>query len=269
VFTITVTAPPSGTITASGTLVTPSGTNDPNALNNSASQTTTVTPLADVSITKHAPATATPGGAIAYNLDVANLGPSDAANVVVTDPTPSGLTFVSLTGGCSAFPCSLGTMSSGQRKTLTAVYNIAADLAGIVNNTASISSTTTDPATGNNSSHAFTTLTTSPTCTTPPDAPVPAVVASILSGQSYDVQWPAVDGATQYEIDEATDANFTSPSTQTVMTTLVTFTHSTLSNETFYYRVRAFSPCAQQFSPYSQTVQVAVAPPARRRAVRR
>jgi uncharacterized repeat protein (TIGR01451 family) len=243
---------------------------DPNAANNSVTASVPlVKPAADVSITKHAPATATPGGTITYNLDVANLGPSDAANVVVTDPTPSGLTFVSLTGGCSAFPCSLGTMSSGQTKTLTAVYSIAADLAGIVNNTAFVSSTTSDPATGNNSSHAFTTLTTTATCATPPDAPVPAVVASILSGQSYNVQWPAVDGAAQYEIDESTDASFTNTSTQTVTTTVVPFTHSTQSNETFYYRVRAFSPCAQQFSPYSQTVQVAVAPPARRRAVRR
>jgi uncharacterized repeat protein (TIGR01451 family) len=260
--TYAVAANASGSVTNTATVT--AATADPNAANNSSGATATIGVSADLSIVKHAPATANAGGSTTYQLDVANAGPSDAANVVVTDPTPSGLILVTVSGGCSSFPCNLGTMASGQSKTLTAVYNIVPNLSGIVNNTASVSSSTPDANPNNNSSHAFTTLSQPiPPFPCPPLAtPAPAVVASTLSGQSYDVQWPAVDGATGYQIDEATDANFTTPSTQAVSTTVVSFTHNTQSStQTFYYRVRALSSaCPFQFSADSQTVQVIIAP---------
>lgn len=264
--TITVTMTPAtvGTVTLTSTLS--SSIVDPVPSSNTATASASVTGVADLSIVKHAPVNASPGGSITYHLDVANYGPSDAANVVVTDPTPAGLTFVSVTGGCSAFPCKLGTMTSGQTRTLTVVYDVAADLSGIVNNTAIVSSDLSDPVSANNTAHAFTTLTTVPACA-PPDAPVPSVVASTLSAETYDVQWPAVDGATQYEVDESTDANFTSPFTRTVTTTIVSFAHGAQSAQTYYYRVRALADCGE-FSAYSPMVHVIIVPPARRRAVR-
>jgi uncharacterized repeat protein (TIGR01451 family) len=241
---------------------------DPNPANNTAAVFVPPIPVqADVSITQRAPRSATPGGTINYNFAVTNSGPSAAANVVVTDVTPPGLTLMAISGACSGFPCSLGTLVSGQTATLTVLYSVAANLTGVVNNTASVSSTTADPSLGNNTAQGVTTLTS--TCPTATDAPVPSVAASAVSGQTYDVQWLAVDGATQYEIDEATDPSFTNPATQTVTTTLVSFAHTSSTAQTFYYRVRAFSACAQEFSAYSQTVQITVAPPARRRAVRR
>jgi uncharacterized repeat protein (TIGR01451 family) len=265
---VTETSFPSHAMTASGTVAPPEGTGDPNLSDNSASQVTAVNPLADISIVMHAPAEATPGGTITYTLDVANLGPSEADGELA-DPTPPGLTFVKFTDGpCYAFPCNLTPFEAGGKRTIVAVYNIAPNLTGTIENTASESSHTFDPVSSNNTAHAATKLITS-ACPDRIDAPVPSVVASAVSHETYDVQWPAVDSATQYEIDEATDANFTNPSTQTVTTTVVSFTHGVGDVQAFYYRVRAFSACAQQFSAYSQTVSVIIVPPARHRAVRR
>lgn len=266
-FIIAVTAPPGGTVTAAGSVMPPAGVADPNLLNNSATQTTAVNPLADLSITMHAPVSAMPGGTVTYTLDVANLGPS-TASVFVDDPTPAGLTFVKFTDGpCYVFPCTLGPLLGGEKRTIVAVYKVAEGLSGTIENKAFLSSNTPDPYLGNNTAHAFTTL--GSTCPAV-EGPVPSVVAMALSGQTYDVQWPLVADATLYEIDESADANFTSPSTQTVTSTIVSFTHNTqFTVQTFYYRVRAFSVCTQQFGAYSQTIDVNIAPLARRRAVHR
>jgi uncharacterized repeat protein (TIGR01451 family) len=56
---------------------------------------------ADVAITKTGPASIVAGNPIVYTITVTNTGPSDAANVVVRDPTPAGLTWVSNAGDCT------------------------------------------------------------------------------------------------------------------------------------------------------------------------
>ena len=133
--------------------------NDPDSSNNSDSVTTAVNPAsADLTITKTGEAAARPGDAISYVLTVANVGPSDALAVVVGDPTPAGLTFVSNSGDCTTpFPCSLGTLTTGQTRTITATFAVDADVGpGTVVNTATVSSPTIDPAPASNTA-AFTT----------------------------------------------------------------------------------------------------------------
>ncbi len=74
-----------------------SATGDPNATNNSHSESTSVISVADLSVVKAAmvsPATA--GLDLVYDLTVGNSGPSWASNVTVTDPLPAGTTFVSI-----------------------------------------------------------------------------------------------------------------------------------------------------------------------------
>lgn len=86
--------------------------------NETATSTTTVESEADLSISKSDdvdPVNA--GSPLTYTIDVANAGPSDAANVVVTDTLPAGVTFVS-SSGCSEDPngvptCSLGAIAAG------------------------------------------------------------------------------------------------------------------------------------------------------------
>src|SRR5205085_1014180 len=122
-FNIIVTAPGAGPVTASGT-VTPTNATDQTSANDSASQSTTVTPQADLQITKSGPASSSAGSNIIYTIAVKNNGPSDAANVVVSDTPGAGLTFVGNSGACSsAFPCSIGTLTSGTTATILATYS--------------------------------------------------------------------------------------------------------------------------------------------------
>ena len=76
--------------------------------------------------------------------------------MTVDDPAPPGLTFVSNTGDCTtAFPCSLGTLASGQTRTITAIFSVSATVApGILVNTATVSASaaTIDPVPADNTS---------------------------------------------------------------------------------------------------------------------
>ncbi len=135
-----------------------STTPDPDPLNNSSTTSGTAQPSADLVITKTGPATAVPGGAdLVFTTVVTNNGPSDAQAVAVTDPTPSGLTFVSNAGDCAtAFPCSLGTLSPGAVRTITSTYAIPSGYPkpAPIANVTTVSSTTPDPVPGNNTSTA-------------------------------------------------------------------------------------------------------------------
>ena len=135
-------------------------TSDPNGGNNTASQSVTVTSQADLTITKSGPATAIAGQNIVYTITVTNNGPSTASGVSVTDTAPAGITFVSNSGGCtSAFPCALGTLTNGQSVTITSTYSASPGAGGTtIANTATVSSSTSDPTAGNNSASAVTTI---------------------------------------------------------------------------------------------------------------
>jgi len=90
---------------------------------------------------------------------VTNAGPADAANVVVTDVLPSGVTFLSaLPGGaCTGAPtvvCSLGTIADGASATISIRARL--DSSGDFTNSAAVSSPTADEdATDNSNSAAF------------------------------------------------------------------------------------------------------------------
>ena len=85
-----------------------------------------MTPQADLAITKTGPASVVAGTNVVYTITVTNAGPSNAEGVVVTDVTPTGLTFVSNTGDCAtAFPCALGTVPAGAPpRTITATFAV-------------------------------------------------------------------------------------------------------------------------------------------------
>jgi uncharacterized repeat protein (TIGR01451 family) len=131
-----------------------SQTFDPVASNNSDDHTATLTAMADLEITKAAPETVTAGTTVDFRITVTNAGPSIAQNVLVTDPTPPGLTFVRNTEACTTpFPCSLGSLQPGESRTIVATFAVPPDYAGPdpVVNTATVSTTATDPNLANNS----------------------------------------------------------------------------------------------------------------------
>ena len=111
---------------------------------------------ADLRITKTASApTVTASGALTYTLLIENLGISDASSVTVTDPLPAGSTFTSASAGCTdssgTVTCAVGTLAAGTSTTRT-ITIAAPSTAGTISNTATVSSSSTDPVSTNNSS---------------------------------------------------------------------------------------------------------------------
>ncbi|HLX71756.1 MAG TPA: SdrD B-like domain-containing protein, partial [Verrucomicrobiae bacterium] len=149
--TVTVTAPTSGTLSNTASVTSP--TSDPNSTNNvTPSVTTTVTPVADIGLGKTGPASVLATSNLTYTISVTNFGPSAASNVVVTDTLPAGVTFVSASGNgvnnSGTMNWSLGTLANGAVSNLT--VTVTAPTSGTLNNTASVSSPTSDPNTTNN-----------------------------------------------------------------------------------------------------------------------
>jgi uncharacterized repeat protein (TIGR01451 family) len=77
-----------------------------------------------LSITKAGPGGARPGDEIAYAITISNSGPGDLAAVVLDDPTPAGLSLVSVSGDCVAFPCNFVTLASGATKAVTVRFGV-------------------------------------------------------------------------------------------------------------------------------------------------
>ena len=161
IFTVTAGTAPGTVITNSVTVG--SAVSDPTSSNNTATTTDTVTSpsQADLSINKSgAPEPVNQGDTLTYTLTVANNGPASANNVVVTDPLPSAVTYQSSSatqGTCSqaggTVTCNIGTMSNGQIVTITiSVTATTFNASSFAVNTATVSSTTSDPDPSNNSS---------------------------------------------------------------------------------------------------------------------
>lgn len=159
VLTLTVRADAAGALPNTATR-TGSDQPDPNPANDSATVTPVATANADVAVTKTGPPSVLVGGSAIYTVTVTNNGPAVATGVVLADPTPTHLTFVSAAGACTAaFPCALGTMAVGEVRTITATYTAGNVPDGtVVTNVATVSSASPDPVAGNNQASAPTTI---------------------------------------------------------------------------------------------------------------
>ena len=95
-YRITVTADVTatgGTVANTATIAAPAGTTDPDAANNTATDTDTVAPSANLAVVKtDTSATYTPGGTGTYVVTVTNTGISTASSVTVSDTLPAGVT---------------------------------------------------------------------------------------------------------------------------------------------------------------------------------
>ena len=133
------------------------------------SATTTVSPSADLAITvADVLDPVVVGSPIDYTLTVVNGGPSPASNLTVTDTLPAGTAFVSASGSgwtCSnagpTVTCTLAILANGATAPGIVLRVTAPGAPGTVTNTASVSATTNDPVSGNNSDSETTTVTAS------------------------------------------------------------------------------------------------------------
>ena len=79
---------------------------DPNPANNSATDTDTLTPSADLAITKtDGVTTATPGGSTTYTITASNAGPSNSPGTTVADTFPAPLTCTWTCAGAGGGTC--------------------------------------------------------------------------------------------------------------------------------------------------------------------
>ncbi|MEO8034827.1 MAG: SBBP repeat-containing protein, partial [Acidobacteriota bacterium] len=82
-----------GTLSNTATVTAPGGVTDPVPGNNSATDTDTLAPNADVAITKtDGVTTVTAGGSTTYTITAGNAGPSNASGTTVADTFPASLT---------------------------------------------------------------------------------------------------------------------------------------------------------------------------------
>jgi uncharacterized repeat protein (TIGR01451 family) len=157
-YVATCTIDPAATGTFVNTATVASATPDPDAANNSATDTDTLTSSADLSLTKVL-TTAGPihvGDNVGFTLTVTNNGPSNATGVTVTDVLPAGLAYVS--NDCGAgFAAPTLTWNVGVlavSASVTCNLTVTITQAGTIINSGSVTGNESDPAPDNNAGQA-------------------------------------------------------------------------------------------------------------------
>jgi uncharacterized repeat protein (TIGR01451 family) len=123
--------------------------------------TNRVSRAADLEFSKTSANPVTAGGPITYEVTVHNAGPSDAGNVVITDPVPAQVTDVKVgsvtpgTGNCGVLAntvtCTFLTVGEGTDAAVEITGTVADDARGVIRNTATVS--TSDLNTGSSEAH--------------------------------------------------------------------------------------------------------------------
>jgi uncharacterized repeat protein (TIGR01451 family) len=148
-----------GTLANTASIGAPAGVLDPAAANNAATDTNTLTPLADLGIAiADSPDPVGQGASLTYTLQATNLGPSTSPSLTITDTLPAPVTFVSST---PAFPtcmhvagvvtCTLAsTLAPSASTTVTLLVTVSPTATGTLSNTATVAGGATDPVSANN-----------------------------------------------------------------------------------------------------------------------
>jgi uncharacterized repeat protein (TIGR01451 family) len=151
---ITVATDPAATGSLSNT-ATVSATGDTTPANNTSTISTTLTPTADVTVTKTVnSANAAPGESLTYTIQVRNGGVSTAAGVTLVDVLPTGLTFTSgtgpnnqtLTATGQTVNVNVGTLAPNATATYTIIAAIGSTFTGQLVNPATVATTTPEGA---------------------------------------------------------------------------------------------------------------------------
>ena len=115
--------------------------NDPNPNNNTVEETTQVTPVADLAITKtDSTDPVAQGSDLTYSIVVTNNGPSEATGLIITDTLPADVTFDSASPACARsngiVTCSFGNLAVGRQETVT--IDVTTTQPGTITNEANV-----------------------------------------------------------------------------------------------------------------------------------
>ncbi|PUZ26065.1 hypothetical protein DCC81_17645 [Chitinophaga parva] len=150
--TLTITATMNAAGNYANTATIKGAEKDSNPANNSSTATVTLTPVADLAVTK-AISNKTPNvtSSVTFTITAANHGPSNATNVKVTEVVPSGYTVTgsnTATGTYDGSTWTIGTLANNATATLTITATV--NVSGNYTNTVSISAAEKDTALANN-----------------------------------------------------------------------------------------------------------------------
>jgi uncharacterized repeat protein (TIGR01451 family) len=211
----------------------------------------TLAEIADLSVSKSAPAAAGDPAGFEYTVTVTNNGPaSHAGTVTVADTLPAGTTFSAAgsDAGCSAIGQVVTCTSSStiaNAGTLSFIIHVTVPSSvpngTTLSNSATVSSTGTDDGNASNN-------TSNVTSTMVLRAPV-GLVATAASTSQVDLTWSPVTGANHYDIYRSSNSSaYASVGTSAV----ASFTDSPVSGGTTYlYIVRAVNGSGAP-SPFSK-----------------
>jgi len=150
-----------GTQTNSASLTSPTDSNGPVV----ATAPLTVETSADLVMTEKTDSVdpAIAGQPLTYTLAIRNDGPSDAVNARIIDTLPAGVTFdpANSTPGCTGaaiITCAVGTLAPGENASVQIAVTVDSGTSGVVSNTATTTSDTSDPDTTNNDAAEETTI---------------------------------------------------------------------------------------------------------------
>jgi len=161
--TCTISASATGSLSNTATAAVGGGATDPTLGNNTATDTDTLTAQADVSVALgDAPDPVAGLGTLFYFITAANAGPSSASDVSVVHTLPAGVTFVSATG--NGWSCSAGTGTVTCTRPIlsgTATFYVEVTVgpaSGTLTSSVTVTATSSDPNTANNSASEQTTV---------------------------------------------------------------------------------------------------------------
>ncbi|WP_152620333.1 beta strand repeat-containing protein, partial [Pedobacter lusitanus] len=152
----TVAANATGSLSNTVTVTVPAGITDPTPGNNTATITTPISRVIDLTVAKTAaPKPAIAGQPLTYTITLSNTGPGTllASDIVtITDNLPAGFTANTFTPAAGSYNSSNGnwtglTLTNGQSTTLTITGTVAATASGSLTNTVTVTPPTgvTDP----------------------------------------------------------------------------------------------------------------------------
>ncbi|MCP3938388.1 MAG: DUF11 domain-containing protein, partial [Actinomycetia bacterium] len=144
-----------GALVNLATVSAPAGVVDSDNTNNSAVDNNTLTPKADLSLTKDdGDPLVGPGGSVTYTLGLTNHGPSVTTGGTVSDDLPPGLTFGSSPDGCTELggtvTCSFGALGVNDAGSVRVIAVVGPLPPANISNTAVVTGNEMDPMAANN-----------------------------------------------------------------------------------------------------------------------